>query len=216
MRKSDVRVKIRNPLTKTFHGGPVYQLGIVLLASIALGSCTQYGGKEPEAAKIREVRSTPPPSPQTLPMESAKDDRSPSSSGRTECPEGFVLIHYPQGGNFCISKTSHPRHTFWVNAHTFCESLGKKESVFYNELHKGSKLCSASQWQLACNQKQNELSMGVGDRSWEWVADTPQTYLVMDCVLFEALSARYGSHRFGKYVSGELGSRCCFDKPWQK
>ena len=188
MRKSDVRVKIRNPLTKTFHGGPVYQLGIVLLASIALVSCTQYGGKEPEeAAKSREVRSTPPPSLQTLPMESAKDDRSPSSSGRTKCPGDFVLIQAgsADGGNFCISKTSQEAMS-WENASNSCESIK-------------ARLCYLAEWRLACNQKHAELSMG---RAWEWVT-----------VLYPGKGGVMGASGCGSYDGADvfsIGSRCCF------
>jgi hypothetical protein len=175
----------------------VYQLGALLIASLAFVSCTQYGGKEAESAKSSEVMSAPAVTPQTPPMDLANEQRSPSSQGRTSCPDGFTLIKDPKG-NFCISSKVEPANDYY-RAGGQCEA---KTNTNGSQTY----LCTLEQWRMACRQSQknnNPLGMGNNRGGVEWVADLRSTsgQVMGDsgCGSFNYIT-----------VFNSYGSRCCF------
>jgi hypothetical protein len=111
-----------------------------------------------------------------------------SGGGRTSCPSGFTLIGTSGSAEaFCIS-TSEETSTTWLNATTAC----------YNKSPTRARLCSASEWAMACVSGAPTGMTG----SWEWVAD-----------LVNSNGNAMGSSGCASSTASSFpshGSRCCF------
>lgn len=109
--------------------------------------------------------------------------------GRTSCPAGFTLIGTSGSAEaFCISTNEEASAT-WLGATSAC----------YNKTPTKARLCSASEWAMACV---SGLPTGMTG-NWEWVADL---YVTNGQIMG---SSGCDSFSFNG-VSLSNGSRCCF------
>lgn len=110
-------------------------------------------------------------------------------SGRTSCPTGFTLIGTSGSAEaFCISTNEEPSAT-WLNATTTC----------YNKSPIRARLCSASEWAMACVSGLPTAMTG----NWEWVAE-----------LYSSNGHIMGAPACDSFSPGPISfsypSRCCF------
>lgn len=112
-----------------------------------------------------------------------------AGGGRTSCPAGFTLIGTSGSAEaFCISTNEEASAT-WLNATTAC----------YNKTPTKARLCSASEWAMACVSGLPTNMTG----NWEWVADL---YTINGQIMGYSGCDSFSNNT----VSFNYGSRCCF------